>query len=256
MDEARRDSGVTTMTASRLIGGVRRRVLFQWRHFWVSRSGPHGFGRFAARIAGVGTGPYHGREFLSYLHPNGFVAHTAWLDHPRMKIGQHVFVGDHVISRAGVDGAEIDLADRVHLYGDSVLNTAHGARLTIGEHTHVQRGAHLIACLADITIGRNCEIAPCCAFYSYDHGMAPDIPIMTQPLQSKGPIILGDDVWLGHGVIVLSGVRIGKGAVIGAGSVVTSDIPDNAIAAGHPARVIKFRDRPADLVAARFSVRS
>src|ERR1044071_10000010 len=89
MDEARRDSGVTTMTASRLIGGVRRRVLFQWRHFWVSRSGPHGFGRFAARIAGVGTGPYHGREFLSYLHPNGFVAHTAWLHHPRTKVGQH-----------------------------------------------------------------------------------------------------------------------------------------------------------------------
>jgi acetyltransferase-like isoleucine patch superfamily enzyme len=46
---------------------------------------------------------------------------------------------------------------------------------------------------------------------------------------------------LGFGVIVLSGVRIGKGAVIGAGSVVTQDIPDNAIACGNPARVVKMR---------------
>ena len=47
--------------------------------------------------------------------------------------------------------------------------------------------------------------------------------------------------WLGFGVIVLSGVSIGKGAAVGAGSVVISDIPDNAIAVGNPARVVKMR---------------
>jgi len=65
--------------------------------------------------------------------------------------------------------------------------------------------------------------------------------IKNQPLQTKGGILIEDNVWLGFGVIVLSGVRIGKGAVIGAGSVVTDDIPAGAIAVGVPARVVKMR---------------
>jgi len=58
---------------------------------------------------------------------------------------------------------------------------------------------------------------------------------------SKGPIIIEDDVWIGFGVIILSGVKIGKGAIIGAGAVVTKDVPPYAIAGGNPARVIKYR---------------
>jgi acetyltransferase-like isoleucine patch superfamily enzyme len=85
-------------------------------------------------------------------------------------------------------------------------------------------------------------LAQNCALYSYNHSFAPDQPISKQPLQTKGPIIIEDHAWLGVGVIVLSGVRIGKGAVVGAGSVVTDNIPDGAIAAGAPARVVKMRD--------------
>lgn len=62
-------------------------------------------------------------------------------------------------------------------------------------------------------------------------------------------VIIGHDVWIGHGAIVLPGRRIGHGAVIGAGSVVTKDVPAYAIAVGNPARVI--RQRFADGVAAR-----
>jgi acetyltransferase-like isoleucine patch superfamily enzyme len=84
-------------------------------------------------------------------------------------------------------------------------------------------------------------IAPNCAFYPHDHGMAPGQPIRDQPLQTKGPIIIGDNVWVGAGVVVLGGVEIGEGAVIGAGSVVTTSIPGNAVAVGSPAKVVKFR---------------
>lgn len=62
--------------------------------------------------------------------------------------------------------------------------------------------------------------------------------------QSKGPIVIEDDVWIGYGTTVLSGVTIGKGAVVAAGSVVTKDIPPYTIAGGNPARPIKPRFAP------------
>ena len=93
----------------------------------------------------------------------------------------------------------------------------------------------------DFRIGCDVGLAQNCAIYSYDHGVKPNIPISQQPLESKGPVVIGDHVWLGTGVIVLSGVHIGAGAVIASGAVVTRDIADGAIAAGVPARVVKMR---------------
>jgi acetyltransferase-like isoleucine patch superfamily enzyme len=54
-------------------------------------------------------------------------------------------------------------------------------------------------------------------------------------------VIVDDDVWIGHGAIILSGVTIGRGAVVAAGSVVTKDVPRYAIVGGNPAKVIKMR---------------
>lgn len=64
-----------------------------------------------------------------------------------------------------------------------------------------------------------------------------------EPMEAstKGPIILADDVWLGHRALVLSGVRIGQGAIVAAGSVVTRDVEPYSIVAGNPARHLKFR---------------
>lgn len=59
--------------------------------------------------------------------------------------------------------------------------------------------------------------------------------------QSKGDIIIGDDVWIATNAIILSGVSVGQGAVIGAGAVVTKDVPSYAIVGGVPAKVIKYR---------------
>jgi acetyltransferase-like isoleucine patch superfamily enzyme len=58
---------------------------------------------------------------------------------------------------------------------------------------------------------------------------------------SKGPIIIGNDVWIGFRSVILSGVTIGDGAVIYAGSVVTKDVPSYAIVAGVPAKIIRYR---------------
>ena len=59
--------------------------------------------------------------------------------------------------------------------------------------------------------------------------------------RSKGNIVIGHDVWVGTGAIILSGVSIGNGAVIGARSVVTSDVPPYSITAGNPARHLRYR---------------
>ena len=58
---------------------------------------------------------------------------------------------------------------------------------------------------------------------------------------TKGPVIIGNDVWIGSHAIILSGIKIGDGAVIGAGSVVSQDIPPYHVAAGNPARIVGKR---------------
>ena len=59
--------------------------------------------------------------------------------------------------------------------------------------------------------------------------------------EKKLPIIIGNDVWIGHGALLLEGIRIGDGAVVAMGAVVTKDVPPYAVVGGVPARVIKYR---------------
>jgi acetyltransferase-like isoleucine patch superfamily enzyme len=192
-------------------------------------------------MASWNTMPYHGRSFLADLTPRGFIASSAAVSHPDLRLGNHVYVGDKVIVTCCKDGGQLELGDRVQLYGDTFLQTGAGGSIIIGEGTHVQPGCHIHAFLTGITIGKRVEIATGCGLYCYDHGIDLGQQIMEQPLKSKGGIVVGDGAWLGYRVTVLQGVNIGAGAVIAAGSVVVHDIPDNAIAAGVPARVIKFR---------------
>lgn len=56
-------------------------------------------------------------------------------------------------------------------------------------------------------------------------------------------ITIGDNVWIGNRVVILGGVNIGEGAIVQAGSVVVSDIPECAMAGGHPAKIFKYRDK-------------
>ena len=199
----------------------------------------------AAWLASRHSPPYHRMSYLAGISPRGFISPKARVDHPGLRLGNHVYLGDGVIIYSTSGGGPIELEDSVHLYGDTFVETGMGGSIRIGEGSHIQPGCHIHAYLSEISIGGKCEIAPGCAFYCYDHGMAPGIPVMDQPLQSKGGISVGDGAWLGHGVIVLQGVTIGEHAVVAAGSVVTRDIPANAIAAGSPAKVLKFRGETA-----------
>lgn len=93
-----------------------------------------------------------------------------------------------------------------------------------------------------ITLGENVFITDGCKFITHDGGtliFRNSIP----DLEITKPIVVGDNVYFGNNVIVLPGVHIGNNVVIGAGAVVSRDIPDNSIAVGVPARVIKTTDQ-------------
>jgi acetyltransferase-like isoleucine patch superfamily enzyme len=212
----------------------------------LRRSGPGRFGKLAARLASWNAAPYHGKAFLADLLPQGFVAATASVSHPDLRSGDNVYIGDNVVVTCCPGGGCVELADRVQLYGDTFVETGSGGSVHIGTGSHIQPGCHLHAHLADIRIGANVEIASGCGFFSYDHGTELGMAIMDQPLKSKGGIVVGDGAWLGYRTTVLQGVTIGAGAVIAAGSVVVRDIPENAIAAGVPAKVIKYRTAGGD----------
>ncbi len=109
-----------------------------------------------------------------------------------------------------------------------------GRNLRFGHQVFVNTGCFFMD-RGGITIGDNAFIGPRVQLITTNHGAAPSQRRTTVSC----PIVIGKNVWLGAGVIVLPGVTIGENSIIGAGSVVTHDIPANQIAVGSPARGIK-----------------
>ncbi len=212
-----------------------------WSFFWMRFAGLGYFGRIATWFATWFAPPYKERRRLARYNSKGYVAPSATMHHLNLQLGANSFIGDRVVIFQEKDGGPVELGERVHLHNDTCIQTGDGGSLKIGSDTHIQPRCQFSAYKAAIQIGCGVQIAPNCAFYPYAHGIAPGELIRKQPLQTKGGIMIDDDAWLGYGVIVLDGVTIGKGAVVGAGAVVTQDVPDNAIAAGVPARVVNMR---------------
>jgi acetyltransferase-like isoleucine patch superfamily enzyme len=138
-------------------------------------------------------------------------------------------------------GGPVEVGDNVRIYRDTIIQTGQGGSVKLAPNLVVQPRCQFSAYKGSIEIRSDAQIAPNCAFYPYNHGFSAGELIYKQPLSSKGGIIIGEDAWLGFGVIILDGVTIGKGAIIGAGSVVTKSIPDGSVAAGNPAKIIGTR---------------
>lgn len=213
-----------------------------WIRFWMRYAGLSKFGRIATRFATWFAPPHKASAVLAAMNPKGYIAPSAVISHSDLRLGARILVGDRVIIFQNKNGGPVEIGDRVQILRDTTIETGFDGSLSIGNKSSIHPRCQINAYKAPIEIGAGVQIAPNCAFYSYDHGFAPDQNITEQPLETKGKIVVDDHAWLGVGVIVLSGVRIGKGAVIGAGSVVTHDIPDGGVAVGVPARVIKMRD--------------
>ncbi len=218
------------------------RPKYAWAAFWMRFAGTGRAGRVATRLAEWAAPPYKGKRYLANLHPQGYVSSHAEIHKAALRRGAHVFVGDRVaVYAADAEAGPVTLGDGAHIHRDTIIELGAGGSVEIGAHTHIQPGCLLAAYKGPIIIGENVQIGAGCRFYSYDHGFVAGTPIMAQPLHTRGGIRLEEGVWLGAGVTVLDGVTVGTGAVVGAGAVVTSNIAENAIAVGVPARVVAQR---------------
>ncbi|HMQ33671.1 MAG TPA: sugar O-acetyltransferase [Chloroflexaceae bacterium] len=124
------------------------------------------------------------------------------------------------------EGAEI----RPPLYVD------YGYQISVGARTFINYGAVLLD-VARITIGEDVQFGPNVQLLTPTHPVEPEA--RRAKWEAAEPITIGDNVWLGGGVIVCPGVTIGANTVVGAGAVVAKDLPANVVAVGNPARVIR-----------------
>jgi acetyltransferase-like isoleucine patch superfamily enzyme len=160
-------------------------------------------------------------------------------------------------------GYGIKVGPNSHISKRAILDASVGGSITIGSKCTIHDYAMLMTYGGNITIGNYSTVNPFCVLYGHgglsigdgvriathtvvipaNHNFEDtDRYIYLQGLTCLG-ITIKDDVWIGAGARILDGVTIGKGAVVASGAVVARDVPDYAIVAGVPARVIRYRGR-------------
>ncbi|EST22747.1 hypothetical protein N566_26425 [Streptomycetaceae bacterium MP113-05] len=173
----------------------------------ASRPGPYAF-----RALGTGS---------RLAFPQATVFGTPWIE-----IGDHCIIGQEVTLTAGMMPG-LDLGD------DTVL--------TLGNGVVVGRGSHLVADTS-VTLGDDVFCGPYVYITSTNHSYDdPGEPVGRQ-WPRTAPVEIGPGSWLGAGAVVLPGARLGRNVVVAAGSVVRGEVPDHAVVAGAPARVVRRWD--------------
>ena len=166
---------------------------------------------------------YHPLIFFRFTVKNNlFVGKRANIKNlEKLKVGNNISIGyDIRINFFGNDDTKLIIGDNVYI--------CHRVSFIVGD---------------TIMVGKNTVVASDVCFVSENHriNLSESIPYQKQELIIE-PIKVGENCWIGEKVIILPGVEIGDNVVIGAGSVVTKSIPDNSIAVGNPARIIKTYD--------------
>ncbi len=125
----------------------------------------------------------------------------------------------------------------------SNINVEKGAvfssRCTIGNNS----GIGINAKLGECHIGDNVLMGPECVILTRNHAFSKrDSLIREQGYLNEKPVYIGNDVWIGHRVIILPGVHVADGTVIGAGAIVTKNTEPYSVVVGNPAHIIKYRE--------------
>ncbi|MEM7577061.1 MAG: acyltransferase [Planctomycetota bacterium] len=140
-------------------------------------------------------------------------------------------------------GCRLSLGEHVRLGRGVWLETGGDGAISIGSHVRVNAGTFIVS-HASVTIGDDVLIGEYVSIRDGNHGVAnPEEagPMRKQAIEAS-TIVIGAGAWVGRGAVVLRGVTIGAEAVVAGNAVVTKDVPEGAIVAGVPAKVVKFRD--------------
>lgn len=131
----------------------------------------------------------------------------------------------------------------LNLLSDPLAAQPRPSVLHIGERTAINEFNNIRAAGSEITIGNNCLLAQYVSIIGSNHATTRGKPMRDQPWDmTKTGVFIGDDVWIGVQAVILPGVNVGSGSVVAAGAVVTKDIPEYAVAAGIPAKVMRYRE--------------
>lgn len=151
-----------------------------------------------------------------------------------LTVGRGVTVSD----RCSLLGS-ISLGDSVFLHRDVILRSFDGV-ISIGEGTTVNPFTVMYG-KGGVNVGSLVSIAPGVVIAASNKNVDDTLkPMKSQGERAEG-VSIGDDVWVGANAVILDGVSIGRGAIVAAGAVVTRDVPEFAIVAGVPARVLRVR---------------
>lgn len=111
----------------------------------------------------------------------------------------------------------------------------YGVNIHLGARAFANANCVFLDC-AEIRIGDNFQAGPGVQLLTPEH---PLDAIARRGEETARPIVIGDDVWIGGGAIILAGVTVGDRSVIGAGSVVTRDVPSDVVVVGNPAKIVR-----------------
>ena len=181
---------------------------------------------------------YHGIRFGRGLRVMGPLMLRLYGDPSNITIGANVTLMPWVDLKIREQG-RITLGAGVVLDSMVRLVAANDAEIRLGDRVQLAIG-NVVNAGTDVIIGRDSVTAGYCTILASEHKTASAKPILSQGYDHR-PIYVGADVWIAANVLIRPGSRIGNGAVIGAQAIVSGDIPAGAIAAGQPARAIKFR---------------
>jgi acetyltransferase-like isoleucine patch superfamily enzyme len=139
------------------------------------------------------------------------------------------------------DNCSFDKRLRLDAY-DFYASESYFPVISIGNNVSIQMDCH-IGAINQVTIGNNVLIASKVYISDHFHGRITADELHIEPVKrklfSKGPVIIGNNVWIGEGVVIMPGVCIGDNCIVGANSVVTKSFPKNVVIGGNPAKLIK-----------------
>lgn len=178
---------------------------------------------------------FWGLFFYKYIKKVKFGYRTSFLGFVHIKNGKYIKIGrNSSIGYQSWLSVITDYAGFKCKVKDGSLGIYIGDRVKITQKLKIY-------CAESVYIDDDVLLASEIFITDYNHGINAEVDYSAQALESS-PVYIGKGAWIGEKVCILPGVEIGKRAIIAAGSIVTKNVPEYTMAAGNPAKVIKFWD--------------